>query len=261
MSTPTRPRTVLAEGEAYQGTPERILAEIMGAYQQRVTGFIAGRLGYRDRQLAEDLTQETFIRLWRFYVAPGVPVDGRVFALLTVIGRQTISQHYLRRHNHERVTDFTDAEVPAARTLAGPLAEMPHLARLYTELEQAKDALVPVARAYQSAKREAGLATGTLRSARTPEGITRATARHQRATDALRAALDAFRSAGDLVAERRQAWNEAATTLGNSHNDPVIPKLPAPRKPTPDSAAVDHPGDSDPNPDEALRRARIGAGR
>ncbi|MHA6761841.1 RNA polymerase sigma factor [Streptacidiphilus sp. PAMC 29251] len=206
----TLTRTELAPGETYQGTPEQILAAIMGTFQQRVTGYISARLGYRDRQLAEDLTQETFIRLWRYYVAPGTAVDDRVFGLLATISRQVISWHYRRSMNHETATDFTDTEVPATRTLAGPLTEMPHLARLFAELESAKDALIPVAEAYRTAHRALLAARSGLRMAVHPAAVARCTGCVEHAAEAEQGALDAFKGAAETVAALRSAWDAAA---------------------------------------------------
>lgn len=82
---------------------------------------------------------------------------------------------------------------------------------------------------------------GTAIRSSAPAELYAQAARFRAFADAVEHAADYFARSGD--------------------NDPVIPRLPAPRKPTPDSSAVDHPGDSDPNPDEALRRVRQGAGR
>lgn len=241
-------------------SPEQAFNAIHAANARRIQGFINSRIGYRDRQLAEDLTQETFLDLWRGYILPGKQVDHPV-ALLKVIAERRICAHMRLRKNQELTLDLTDKDEPATQHLAAALADAPHLARLYTDLEAAKDALVPLALAYRAATKEHRSANISTYGAVRPEAVARCNARLAAAVAAVAAATSALRDAGDRVTAARLAWDEAATVLGNHDDEPAIPKLPRPRPASPDSAVVNHPGDSDPNPDEALRRVKVGAGR
>ena len=202
--------TTLMPGETFTGTPEQILTDVIGLFQRQVQASIGRHLGRRDPQLAEDLAQEVFIRLWRFYIAPGTVLDDRLPGLLAVIGRQVLCQHYNRRRSHETVLDFTDPEQPAARAAAGPASEVPHLADLFEELETAKHDLEVIAADYRAAHRAHVNAERGLRSAVRPDAVARCTVRLQRATRAAQLALDDFQAAAEDVAAYRAAWNSAA---------------------------------------------------
>jgi len=204
------PSTTLMPGETFTGTPEQILTDVIRLHGRRVQAVIGRRLGRRDPQLAEDLTQEVFIRLWRFYIAPGTVLDERLPALLTVLGRQVLCQHFNRRRNHETALDFTDPEQSAARTATGPASEVPHLAALFGDLERAKHDLEVIAADYRVAHRAHVNARTGLRTAVHPEAVARCTARVERLARAERLALDDFQAAAEDVAAYRAAWNSAA---------------------------------------------------
>ena len=199
-----------ARPEAFTGSPEQILTDVIHQYGRQVQASIGRRLGRRDPQLAEDLTQEVFIRLWRFYIAPGTALDERLPALLSVLGKQVLCQHFNRRRNHETALDFTDPEQPAARTLAAPASDTPHLADLFGALETAKHDLEVIAADYRAVHRAHLGAQRGLRCAVQPEAVTRCTARVERLARAERLALDDFQAAAEDVAAYRAAWNSAA---------------------------------------------------
>lgn len=173
--------TTLMPGDVFTGTPEQILTDVIGLFQRQVQASIGRRLGRRDPQLAEDLAQEVFIRLWRFYIAPGTVLDDRLPGLLAVIGRQVLCQHYNRRRSHETVLDFTDPEQPAARAAAGPASEVPHLAVLYGDLESAQMLLTEAATRYRAANRVHLNAQRALRQSVRPDVVARCTARAEAA--------------------------------------------------------------------------------
>jgi len=204
------PSTTLMPGETFTGTPEQILTDVIRLHSRRVQAVIGRRLGRRDPQLAEDLTQEVFIRLWRFYIAPGTVLDERLPALLSVLGRQVLCQHFNRRRNHETALDFTDPEQPAARTLAAPASDAPHLADLFGDLETAKHDLEVIAGDYRAGHRAHISAQTGLRNAVRPETVARCTDRVQRLAKAAQLALDDFQAAAEDVAAYRAAWNSAA---------------------------------------------------
>lgn len=204
-------RTITAaRPDAFTGTPEQILTDVIHQHGRQVQASIGRRLGRRDPQLAEDLTQEVFIRLWRFYIAPGTVLDERLPGLLAVLGKQVLCQHYNRRRNHETALDFTDPERSAARTLAAAASDTPHLAELFGDLETAKYDLEVIAADYQAARRALVNAETGLRNAVRPETVARCTASVERLTRAAQLALDDFQAAADDVAAYRAAWNSAA---------------------------------------------------
>jgi DNA-directed RNA polymerase specialized sigma24 family protein len=199
-----------ARPEAFTGTPEQILTDVIHVHGRRVQASIGRHLGRRDPQLAEDLSQEVFLRLWRFYIAPGTVLDERLPGLLAVLGRQVLCQHFNRRRSHETVLDFTDPAEAAARTATGPASEVPHLAALYEDLEVAQTALTVAADRYRAANRVHLNARHALRQSVHPEAVTRCTARATAAGEDRQTALDAFQTAADRTAQARAAWNSAA---------------------------------------------------
>ena len=161
-----------------------------------------------------------FIRLWRFYIAPGTALDERLPALLSVLGRQVLCQHYNRRRNHETALDFTDPEQPAARSAAGPASEVPHLAVLYGDLESAQSALTEAADRYRAANRVHLNAQHALRQSVHPEAVARSTARARATETDRQSALDAFQKAAEQTAQARAAWNGAA----DDHTRLAVPR-------------------------------------
>lgn len=197
--------------EVFTGTPEEILADIITRFERPIAGFIASRLVHRDRQLVQDLMQDTWTHLWRWHLAKGHPIDDRVFGLLCRIASQMICHHLRRLRSSELPVDLTDPANTATRAAVAPPTDAPHLAHLFAELEQAKDALVPVAEAYRTAHRALSAARNGLQHAVRPEAVARCTENVRRRAEAEQAALEDFKAAGDVVAERRHAWDQAAS--------------------------------------------------
>lgn len=168
------------------------------AFRPRIEGYIANRLPRRDSQLAEDITSEVFLSLWRSHYAPGRQVDvQRPWGLLATVASRRIADHFrLARNVRETPTDTGH---------------------------------------YSFANREMETGAGYYTPAAT-----------------------GFRTA---------TWSD------DDPNAPWLPKIPGPRKPSAangdvcplceyfrcrckSAQAAAHPGDSDPNPDEALRRVQ-----
>lgn len=211
MSTLTRTRPApLNPGEVYTGTPEQILADVMATYRTRVEAFIASRMYRLDWQLAEDLAQDTFVHLWRWHLTRGTVLDERVFGLLAQIARQMLCQHLRLMSSHESAVDLTDPANAATRAATAPPMDTPHLAHLYTELDQAKDVLVTAAATYQRAHRTTVNARNGLHHTVRPEVIARCHAKVEQLADVEQQALLAFQSAAAEVARCRAAWNAAA---------------------------------------------------
>jgi DNA-directed RNA polymerase specialized sigma24 family protein len=201
--TPARP-------DVFTGTPEQILTDVIRLHGRHVHTFISSRLGQRDWQLAEDLTQEVFVHLWRWHLTRGTVLDDRVYGLLAQIARQMICHHLRTRRNHETALDFTDPAETAARTMTAPASDTPHLAVLYEDLETAQTTLTEAADQYRAANRVHATAQRALRQSVRPEAVTRCTARATAAEADRQSALDAFQTAADRTAQARAAWNSAA---------------------------------------------------
>lgn len=213
-------------------TTEAAFAELYTGYRHRIEAYIAHHLPPQRRHLAEDITAETFTSVWVTLQNHPIHVD-HAFAFLATVAKRRICDHQRRLSSHETTVDFTD---PSGKPLTAPLADAPHLARLYDELEAAKDRLVTAAELYKAARKAQNTARIAIYGCHRPASVQRWTEAAHRAAVAVPATLAAFKAAADEVAARRHAWNTEANTLGNA-------------------------GDSDPDMDEALRRTRVGAGR
>lgn len=186
-------------------TVEAQFEAIYRAHHRQVAAHITGRLFRTDGQLTEDLTAETFLRLWRTLTA-GTPVR-HPRALLMLIADRTIADHFRRLRSWETATDFT--ATTASEVPAGP-ADAPHHAGLFAELEAAKDELARAAGVYKATTQPYAIASSALASAGSPETIARAEARWRSAKAARQAALAGFEAAAEAVARLRAEWNTAA---------------------------------------------------
>ncbi|MEV7600014.1 sigma factor [Kitasatospora sp. NPDC089797] len=173
-----------------------------------LTGYISSRLFTPDGHLAEDLTSETFLALWR-KLSAGLVV-GHPRALLQLMADRVIVDHFRRSSSRETATDFGASNATEAAAGAG---DVPHLAGLFAELEAAKDVLATAAQAYRAAGRRESLAKANLRTAVNPEAIERAKGQLKSAGQARQASLEAFAAAGRAVAQAREAWNTGAGEL------------------------------------------------
>lgn len=182
---------------------------IYRAHAQQITAYIGRRLYRPDRQLAEDLAAETFLRFWRTLIKGGVRVESPR-ALLNTIADRAVADHFRRRSSFESATDFGATNLTE---IPGGAAFSPHLAGLLADLEGAKDRLSAAADAYRAATQENSTASLVLARASRPEAVARAVARKSSAVTAREAALEAFAAAGQAVAAARAAWNDEANGL------------------------------------------------
>ncbi|MDH6121997.1 DNA-directed RNA polymerase specialized sigma24 family protein [Kitasatospora sp. GAS204A] len=175
------------------------------SYARQITSHITARLFRPDAQLAEDLTSETFLTLWR-KMGAGLAVE-RPRALLMLMADRAVADHFRRASSRESATDFAAtnlSEVPAGAAAA------PHLAGLLAELEAAKDALTLAADTYRAVNKGFAVASACAAQAKQPEAVTRWQARRAEAGEARARALDGFAEAARAVAVARAAWNAAA---------------------------------------------------
>ncbi|MDH6125958.1 sigma factor [Kitasatospora sp. GP82] len=177
-------------------------------YSRQITVHVASRLYRADPQLAEDLTAETFLSLWRKLNA-GVLVE-HPRALLLLIADRTVADHFRRASSRETATDFASTNVTE---VASGAAVTPHLAGLFAELEAAKDALSLAAETYRAVTNQHSVACAAAANAIRPDSIARAEARKAATGEARAAALNEFAAAGRAVALARAAWNANAGDL------------------------------------------------
>jgi DNA-directed RNA polymerase specialized sigma24 family protein len=86
--------------------------QLYATFRPRLEGYIATRLPRRDSQLAEDLTAEVFLSLWRSHYAGGRDVDVRhPWGLLATVAGRRIADHFrLHRNYRETASDMTSWE-------------------------------------------------------------------------------------------------------------------------------------------------------
>jgi DNA-directed RNA polymerase specialized sigma24 family protein len=186
--------------------PDQQFEVIYRDHSRQITTHIAANLYRTDRHLAEDLTAETFIRLWRSLTA-GIQVE-HPRALLNTIAGRAIADHFRRASSREAVTDFT---VGNHTEVASGAAYVPHLSLLLAEVEQAEQHLTEACDAYKALTQRYASACGLLALA-TPEQHARAVIRRDRAVLLREAALDEFAAAALAAARARAAWNAGADT-------------------------------------------------
>ncbi|KDN84399.1 RNA polymerase sigma factor [Kitasatospora cheerisanensis] len=181
-------------------------------HSRQITLYIAAHLHRTDRHLAEDLTSETFLRLWRSLVG-GLVVE-RPRGILNAIASHVITDHFRLASSHEQPTDFAfgnHTEIPSAAT------DTPHLASLLADLEVAKERLAQAADDYRTMDRRHRIALLAVRNSTRPDSVRRTQLRAGRLGILRDAALNDFRVAGEQVALARAAWNDGAVSL---HSDP-----------------------------------------
>ncbi len=188
-------------------------------HSRQINHFIASRLFRADAHLAEDLTAETFLRMWRT-LESGVNVE-HPRALLTTMAGRVIASHFQRRSAWESATDFA---LTNATEVASGAAGTPHLVGLLGELERAKEDLAVAAEEYKAVSARYVQACGTLGAATRPESVARSEERRAALAEERDAALGRFAEAGQVVALARAAWNAGA---GDLHDGTAITELKA----------------------------------
>lgn len=194
-------------------TPDQTFEAIYRNHSREITTYIASRLYRTDRYLAEDLTAETFIGLWR-NLTNGIAVE-YPRALLRTIADRAIAAHFRRAGSHETATDFTTN--PAAVTTN----DTPYLSLLLAELEQAEENLTEACTAYKRVTQMYVTACAAHANAQAPEAVTRTSLRRDRAALLRQAALNDFAEAALVVARARAAWNTGAWDLHEQTPEPL----------------------------------------
>ncbi len=185
-----------------------VFEEMYRDYAAAVTRHIERRMFTRDRHLAEDLTSETFMVVWRD-LQNGVEVE-HPQAFLFLKADWAIAMHFRRRSSHESAFDFGATNATEA---ASGAADTPHLAGLFAELEQARDVLTNAAATYRAAYARHNMALAVLAGCKSEEAKARGRARVESTRRCRDVALTAFQQAGQTLREVREAWNSGAGEL------------------------------------------------
>ncbi|WP_432041469.1 RNA polymerase sigma factor [Streptomyces cadmiisoli] len=121
-------------------------ATLYNEHQARVFAYLYRRTG--NRALAEDLTQDTFLRALRKLDTFTGPRRGGFAAWLTVISRNILADHLkcLRTRLEEPVADFRDSEERDRSAEASALREL--------EIEDATDSVVTAMLTLNAAQRQ-----------------------------------------------------------------------------------------------------------
>lgn len=185
-----------------------VFEQLYRDHAQAVTRHIERRLFTRDPHLAEDLAADTFTVVWR-RLQDGLEIE-HPLAFLYVNADWAISAHFRRRSSHESAFDFGATNTTEA---ASGAADTPHLAGLYIELEQARDALTNAAATYRAAYRRHNMALANLAGSKSAEARERSRARVRSTEECRLVALAAFQRAGLALRQVREAWNTGAGEL------------------------------------------------
>lgn len=185
-----------------------VFEQLYRDHAQAVTRHIERRMFTRDRHLAEDLTSEAFMVVWRD-LQNGVEVQ-HPQAYLFLKADWAIGMHFRRRSSHETAVDFGATNATEA---ASGAADTPHLAGLYIELEQARDVLTNAAATYRAAYARHNMALAVLAGCKSEEAKTRGRARVESTRRCKDVALTAFQQASLVLRQVREAWNTGAGEL------------------------------------------------
>jgi DNA-directed RNA polymerase specialized sigma24 family protein len=235
---------VTVQGEAAIPAPgEAQFTDLFARYYNRLVWYIRVRLDDRHADFAEDLTQETFLRLWQYYSAKGKPGS---YTLLTLQARSRIAAFYETRAATERATDFADPMNTPLTAGAGTFAiGRPEVAPLVHELEDAMEQMTRASQAWRDQHKAAFAIRGRIDKTTKPKAIARLQAEYAAAVRRGDRLLAAFRDSclrvGQLRAEIETAagprWNasssgpdaidERAKTPGSLKSDPTVTHCPA----------------------------------
>lgn len=135
---------------------EQQFTEIFQAYRVRLVRYLAWLLKMPYHPLAEDLAQESFLLLWRDFVAKdSLREPEKVYGLVKVIARHQLAEHFKAGRNREYVIDFDD---PANRPLDGAGQGyglgMPETALLVAELDRAMERMGAASEKWRNLNKE-----------------------------------------------------------------------------------------------------------
>jgi len=130
--------------------------DIYQTYAERLCRFIWHRLDVREAHLAEDLTSETFMELWRRYMLAGrADSVEKPYGLLCTMARSQIGQHFNKKKNGEWALDFADpTNTPLLATGHAYALERPDVAGLVRDLDAAMEAMRAASKTWRDAHKD-----------------------------------------------------------------------------------------------------------
>lgn len=124
-------------------------------YARRVHSFIWWHLGIEYRALAEDLTQETFIEVWRSLTTGKGFDPEKPYGLLRYLARQQIGAYFSKRKNSDFALDFTDpVNTPMVATGHAYALERPDVADLVRDLDEVMEQMHAASKAWRDAHKQ-----------------------------------------------------------------------------------------------------------
>ncbi|GLW75002.1 hypothetical protein Kpho02_72990 [Kitasatospora phosalacinea] len=124
MPVPTESTVV----EQFSATPAERFSAMYAEHRWLVEGIVRERLRRSDRQLAEDLVQETYLRLWT-HLSAGLAVESET-DLLILTARQAVAAHYRGGTSAEVSVNYTVSTGIARRLPSADPAEEIAVVRL-----------------------------------------------------------------------------------------------------------------------------------
>lgn len=249
--------TVSGESSAVsvdRAAADALFTEIYQQHADRLRHYIWRNLDVWQAQLAEDLTSETFIEVWRLHILTGrwAQVE-KPFGFLRLLARSKIGQHFHLKRHQERALDFSDpTNTPILVTGHAYALERPDVVDLVRDLDAAMERMSAASTAWRDAHKESHrLRSLTEDGYNASRGVLTAEARQQlgaridaadeQEEQLLRAFRDTCRTVGQVRAELETVagpnWRSATglptnpdhspTKKGNYRNDRSVTHCPA----------------------------------
>lgn len=153
MTVPGEISTVAAVDRA---AADALFTEIYQQYADRVRVYIWMNLDVWQKQLAEDLTSETFIEVWRLHILTGRWSNvEKPYGFLRLLARSKIGQHFSKKMHQERALDFGDpVNTPLVVTGHAYALERPDVVDLVRDLDAAMERMSAASTAWRDAHKE-----------------------------------------------------------------------------------------------------------
>lgn len=129
--------------------------EIYRQCYMRLVRYLAWLLKTPYHPLAEDLAQETFLRLWLDYVAKdGIREPEKVYGLLKVMARHRVHDHFKAGRNQESTVDLADHANRDLEAGHGYALGLPGVSMLVAELDAAMERMTCASEKWRGLNKE-----------------------------------------------------------------------------------------------------------